>query len=176
MKSLLELLSEKHTDWIKMVRSFNHMPVDEATGYVHDMYIRMDKYVKEPERVIYENGEINTMFVYITLRNLYYRSKKNESKRTNPLSYDDETIEYQHDNEYDEVYGTNISDLEVDMRNTVNGWHAYDSKLFKLIYYDGNSMRHISRETNISMTSIFNTIKNCRNKLKEEYQQQYNNL
>jgi len=175
-RPLLELLADKHDDWIRMVRSFDRMSIDDANDFVQDMYLRLHKYVKTPERIIYENGEINTMFVYITLRNSYYRHTKNEKKRVQPLSYDDDTIEYKQSEEYDLQRGINLSNLEEDILKTVNGWHSYDSKLFKLIYYDGNSMRHISRETNISMTSIFNTIKNCRNKLKDEYNEQYKNL
>lgn len=44
----------------------------------------------------------------------------------------------------------------------------YDRDLFLLYANSGMSMRKISRETNISFMSIYNTIKKCQEKLKNQ--------
>ena len=44
----------------------------------------------------------------------------------------------------------------------------YDRDLFLLYANSGMSMRKISRETHISFTSIYNTIKKCQDKLKNQ--------
>jgi predicted DNA-binding protein YlxM (UPF0122 family) len=51
----------------------------------------------------------------------------------------------------------------------INSWHSYDAKLCNT-YYSGNmSLRQISKGTNISLTSIFNSIKNYRAILKDKF-------
>jgi len=44
----------------------------------------------------------------------------------------------------------------------------YDRDLFLLYANSGMSMRKIARETNISFMSIYNTIKKCQEKLKNQ--------
>jgi predicted DNA-binding protein YlxM (UPF0122 family) len=55
----------------------------------------------------------------------------------------------------------------------VSNWHWYDQKLFKLYKDSDLSMREISKETNISVTSIFNTIKNCKTRINESVGETY---
>jgi predicted DNA-binding protein YlxM (UPF0122 family) len=55
----------------------------------------------------------------------------------------------------------------------MDNWHWYDSMLFK-VYKEGNaSMRDIAKDSGISLTSIFNTLKNCKERLKEEVGEDY---
>jgi predicted DNA-binding protein YlxM (UPF0122 family) len=46
--------------------------------------------------------------------------------------------------------------------------HFYDKTLFKIYYESDHSIRSLSESTSISTTSIFNTIKNVRNYIKDE--------
>lgn len=51
----------------------------------------------------------------------------------------------------------------------VDDWdHWYDRKLFGLYYLSDMSMRDIAAKTNISLTSIFNSCKNYKNKITNE--------
>jgi predicted DNA-binding protein YlxM (UPF0122 family) len=47
----------------------------------------------------------------------------------------------------------------------ISTWDYYDQMLFSVYLKKGISMRKMSRESGISFTSIYNTIRNCKNKL-----------
>jgi transposase-like protein len=56
--------------------------------------------------------------------------------------------------------------------------YPYNKELFNLYANSAMSMRCISSVTNISLTSIFNTLKNCREQLSDELREDiedYNN-
>ena len=72
---ILEILSKKHNEWLRMAMSFG-ADRDTAQDLVQDMYLRMHKYVENPERIMYNEDEVNTYFVFVVLRNLYVSSKK----------------------------------------------------------------------------------------------------
>ena len=69
-----DILAKNHKEWIKMATSICK-DVNLANDIVQDMYVRLNKYVDNPEKII-KNGEVNPFFIYITLRNLFYDSKK----------------------------------------------------------------------------------------------------
>jgi DNA-directed RNA polymerase specialized sigma24 family protein len=48
----------------------------------------------------------------------------------------------------------------------VDSWHWYDQKLFELYRDTDLSIRDIAAETTISSSSIFNTLKNCKEKIR----------
>ena len=52
-------------------------------------------------------------------------------------------------------------------------WHWYDEMLFKHYFDSGMSMRELADETRISTSSIFQTIKYCKGKLKENLNEDY---
>ena len=47
----------------------------------------------------------------------------------------------------------------------IQTWEDYERMLFMVYVNKGVSMRKMSRESGISFTSIYNTIKNCKKKL-----------
>jgi predicted DNA-binding protein YlxM (UPF0122 family) len=55
----------------------------------------------------------------------------------------------------------------------VNEWHWYDHKMFEIYMNSDMSMRDISRETTISLSSIFNTIKNGKDRIKDRFKEDY---
>ena len=75
---ILELLSQRHEEWLKMARSFG-TDTHEAEDLVQEMYLRMYKYIDNPERIMYNETEVNTYFVFVVLRNLFFSSKKSLS-------------------------------------------------------------------------------------------------
>jgi hypothetical protein len=55
----------------------------------------------------------------------------------------------------------------------IDNWHWYDKKLFKLYRDTDLSMRDIASETNISLISIFHSIKNYKEILKNKFEKDY---
>ena len=55
----------------------------------------------------------------------------------------------------------------------IDGFNWYDRKLWKLYSQTDMSIRKIASETNISWVSIFNSLKNIKNKLKSSLEEDY---
>ena len=166
---ILELLAKKHIDWIKMVQSFGCDPI-LAEDIVQEMYIRLHKYIDDPERIMY-GEEVNTYFVYITLRNMYNTIKKIQSRVefVDLQEVEDELI-------FEDVNYENFQsfdDLIEKIWEDVEDWHWYDKKMFQLYHNSPMSIRTIADETKISARSIFNTLKNGRERIQEICEEEY---
>lgn len=67
------------------------------------------------------------------------------------------------------IYFEPETKIDEDIYDYIDTWHPYDRKLF-LTYINNNfSMRELANQTGISLTSIFNTIKNCNENLKKRF-------
>jgi len=168
---ILELLSKRHEEWLKMARSFG-TETHEAEDLVQEMYLRMYKYVENPEKIMYNDKEVNTYFVFVVLRNLFFSSKKSLSslmslhiEELNDLDGEIENVNY----EYEQAHKNLINDLW----DEVETWHWYDTKLFKLYHNTDMTIKKISQETKISERSIWNTLDNGRKKIKQKQEKSY---
>lgn len=163
---LLELLATKHKDWVRMVRSFG-CPEHLAEDMVQEMYLRLHRYSVEPEKIMYKD-EVNTFFVYVTLRNLWVDYTKVKKR-----------IEF-FDQAPKDTYGQYYPSQEVELQELVEeiwkevkSWHWYDEKLFSIYVQTEMSMRDLSKETKISLRSIFNTIKNGKERIQTSCKEAY---
>ena len=169
--NILDILANKHNEWIKMAKSFK-LNNNDANELVQEMY-----------RIMYNEKEINTFYIYITLRNLYY-SKCSSYKRKNIKVFTDidqekynyiiNNIAYNED-EINKNYNKKV-DLEAlydKIDEIIDDWYWYDKKLTKLYLSTNMSMRDISKETKISLSSIFNTLTNAKEKIRKESKEEY---
>jgi DNA-directed RNA polymerase specialized sigma24 family protein len=51
-----------------------------AEDLVQEMYVRLHKYVDDPQKIMYSETEVNTFFVYVSLRNMYTSLMKAKSR------------------------------------------------------------------------------------------------
>ena len=180
--NVLDILAKKHNEWIKMAKSFK-LNNNDANELVQEMYLRMYDYTKDVNRIMYNEKEINTFYIYITLRNLYY-SKCSSYKRKNIKVFTDidqekynyiiNNIAYNED-EINKNYNKKV-DLEAlydKIDEIIDDWYWYDKKLTKLYLSTNMSMRDISKETKISLSSIFNTLTNAKEKIRKESKEEY---
>tara|TARA_R110000822_G_scaffold59111_3_gene147703 strand:+ start:2591 stop:3079 length:489 start_codon:yes stop_codon:yes gene_type:complete len=154
-----------------MAKSFGTQ-THEAEDLVQEMYLRMYKYVETPEKIMYNETELNTYFVFVVLRNLFFSSKKSLSslmslhiEELNDLDGEIENVNY----EYEEAHKNLINDLW----DEVETWHWYDTKLFKLYHNTDMTIKKLSQETKISERSIWNTLDNGRKKIKQKQEKSY---
>ena len=152
------------------------IPEDMVEDFVHEAYLRLNKYVDNPEKIMYNETEVNKFYVYVTIKNLWSDYSKAKSKYTvyRIDNYDGEYYfnvpewavyeEVNYDREKAEEYLLSKIEKEVD------SWdHWYDKKLFKLYYKTDISMRKLANETKISVTSIFNSCKNYKDIIKTKF-------
>jgi hypothetical protein len=224
-KNVLEVLAEKHDEWIYMALSLG-VCKDDANELVSGMYLKLYDYVKSVDRIMYSETEVNTFYVYKTIQNLFKTGYHLNGKKGGMLrnkvvrvqddyfyeKMEDEFIPFENsDSEYEEdasLYTqiqevlntesvTNTSDLAdrgntesffdaafgnvvEDVKCISDTWRWYDKKMFRLHFaelYDdearGMSMRTIAKRTNISLKSVFLTLKACKLRVREEFQADY---
>ena len=172
---MLEILSKNHKVWVAMGLSLG-IPDDMVEDFVHETYLRLNKYIDNPEKIMYNETEVNKFYVYITIKNLWSDYNKAKSKYT-VYKIDDYNNDYAFDTSdnivYEEVnYEKEIAQEYIldKISKEVESWdHWYDKKLFKLYYNTDMSMRKLASETSISVTSIFNSCKNYKEILRSKF-------
>ena len=170
--TVLHLLATKHKEWVKMAHSFG--AGSYAEDIVQEMYIRLNKYVEDPERIMYK-GEPNKLFVWVTLRNMV----RNHQNKKDLMVYSGDMVEYDQEEDlfdYDEAYG--FEKLIEKIWESTSELHWYDKKMFEIYHTTDMSMRDIENETKISLYSIFDTLKKTKQYVTEtnkEHYQDYEN-
>jgi RNA polymerase sigma factor (sigma-70 family) len=162
----LNIVAKHHKEYVRIVESFGEYFY--AEDIVQESYLRMLKYCK-PESII-TNGSVNKSYVYFVLRNMYLDFEKHKAKHPKvsleeigQLTYDDTQL--QKHEAYEEILHL--------INNEVQTWHWYDQMLFDLYKRTGKSIRDLSAETKISTKSIFQTLKHCKDRLKENVGEDY---
>lgn len=182
---ILNILSKRHREWVKMAKSFN-LSDNDANEIVQEMYLRLYNYTKSVDKIMYNKEEVNTFYIYITLRNLFYSKFTNYGKSKNKkmiLFSDIDEDKFNSlinrmvdDNqEYDDNIKKkiNLEQLCDKIDSIIEDWYWYDKKLTKLYFNTKMSMRDISKETKISLSSIFNTLTNAKEKIRNETKEEY---
>ena len=169
---VIDILADKHYDWIAMAKSFG-VDDDQANELVQQMYVRITDYVDDPEKILYNETEVNTYYVYVTLRNLFLSTIRHKAKVVY-LSDGDlniSALQIPDDVKYEEkIKFEKVMDKVEDI---VEDWYWYDKKIFNIHFYEEMSMRKIARNTKISLSSIFNTLSNGKAKIKEGAIEEY---
>jgi RNA polymerase sigma factor (sigma-70 family) len=162
---LLEKIAQRHEFWIQTVKTFGVK--DYAEDIVQEMYLKAWKYI---EAGTLREDTVNT-YVYTILRSLSVDLQR-EVKRKPMISIDEDSsvnlIQEPEDPTKEDAF-TKITDR---LQEEIDSWHWFDKMLFKDIYIDQDkSMREIHKNTNISLATIFNTIKRCKQKCYENVQE-----
>ena len=139
-----------------------------AEDIVQEMYLRLDKY-SAAEKCI-TNGKVNKHYIWRIL----YSLSKDYFKESNKVKNVDLDTVYslsvdQEDTEKEDAYERVMQKMfrELDNLDTDEGY-KYNKELFTLYADSLMSMRKLSAATNISLTSIFHTLKNCKIYLSDE--------
>jgi DNA-directed RNA polymerase specialized sigma24 family protein len=162
----LEQVAKHHKEWIEVIYKLGE--TDYAEDIVQESYMALIKYADE-KKLIDENGKVRKGYMFFTLRSLYYQFY-NKKNKINKVSFD-EQWEIFDDSNLDEHEAYNDICLMIDKE--LETWHWYDRKLFKLYRDSDMSMRDIAKETNISLISIFHSIKNYKEILNSKFEQEY---
>ena len=162
----IEKVAKRHKEWVGIIHKFGEF--DYAEDIVQETYIALMKYADE-SKIIDENGAVRHGYVYFTLKSLFFQFYNKKMKITKvPF---DEQWELFDDSNIGEQEAYNDICMLID--DELENWHWYDKKLFKLYRDTDLSMRDIASETNISLMSIFNSLKNHKEILKEKFQKDY---
>jgi DNA-directed RNA polymerase specialized sigma24 family protein len=137
--------------------------VEDAKDLVQDMYIRLDRLVKDPQKMMY-GDEVNRYYVWTTLRNMYFsKLKKDRASIFYELRDSDESEIDDYDTLEDDAFRSITDKID----NITSKWTIYDKRLFELYFIEGLSLRAISKGSKIGLTSIHTSILNYKQILRE---------
>ena len=175
---MLEDIANEHKLWIKYCLNFG-VPHAIAEDLVQDMYLRINRLVKDESKVYYKgNDKINHFFIWTTLKNMWITRCKRE--RRNPLVrlVDVDFQEEWYLNHIDSVENREelmAVDRMIDkIYDEVSTWeHWYDRELFRVYFGSHVGLRQLSRDTTISLSSLHNSIKKYKLNLKEKFREDW---
>ena len=153
----LAKVAKYHNEYVKIVRSWGE--VDYAEDIVQETYLKLLRYTTE-EKII-NNGKVSKTYVWYVLRSVYVEYLRSKSKLEKVEL--NKNIEYTNELEEEYAYGMVLERID----REIESWHYFDTLLFRHYIASGKSMRDIANDTNISLRTIFDTIKQCKLRIKE---------
>ncbi len=161
-KSLVEIAYNKHKDWINIVKSFG-CNSSVAEDIVQEMYIQLHLDVQKGLDLWY-GEEVNTYYCYKVLRGIYLNIYKKEAKQIKMYLEDINELKQAEELGIDEVeYAKRKGKID----DILNQMFWYDRKVFE-ICASGKSVAKLSRDTNISYYSLYNTYTNAKKFIKDQ--------
>ena len=164
---------------------------DTAKDLVQEMYIQIDTYLKKHNTsIMYNDNEINHYFVYVTLYNMFCNLKRAE-KKVNLVSLDympelsDEPYNETENEDYQNYRAIQewflhddflaFTQIVKDEENVLEDYdrekmyNFYQRKIFEEVFLNNKKISKLSRDTNISYYSLYNTVQNIKQQIKEYY-------
>ena len=154
-----------HTEWVQVVNTFGEYFY--AEDVVQEVYIRLINYSREEQCIV--DGNINKAYMYYVLRNTYLLLNRNYKPtfvsidNAFGIAADSEQILYAY------------KQLEDSIDSEVAKWHWYDQIVWGRHRDMNLSIRKIADKTKISSKSIFNTLKSCKQRIREAAQDEWEN-
>lgn len=153
---ILKKLFERHKDWCDIVESFGCNP-ETAEDIVQTMYLRIGKLVADGKDITFGN-DVNHFYIFRTLTTIFLDYKRRERKE-GEFDFDNYDIEDEQEVEYKKKYEIILEELD--------NMYWYDKKVYEIIE-SGESISELSRKTNISYYSLYNTYKKVKKYLKDK--------
>ena len=153
---ILEKLFERHKDWCDIVQSFG-CNRDTAEDIVQDMYLRIGRLVNEGKDITF-GDDVNHFYIFRTLTTLFLDHKRRERKEGD-FDFEEYDVEDSEVVEYEKKYEKILKELD--------SMYWYDKNVYEIIE-GGVSIKALSRKTNISYYSLYNTYKKVKNYLKSK--------
>jgi tetrahydromethanopterin S-methyltransferase subunit G len=154
---MLQKIFKDHKKWINTTKRMGCIQ-EEAEDIVGEMYCIIGKMLNNGLDISY-GDEVNYYYIYMTLRTSFLQMKNKQSKMNNvsldfALELEDcEYIDFESENEK--------------VEEALDKMHWYDKKVYNMLQ-DECSIRELSKKTNISYHSLYNTFRKVKEELKRE--------
>ena len=165
--SILTKLEVHRIKWIQMLTNMgcNEEFIEDV---IHDMYLKIYK-MKDHEKIVREDGDVNIFYIYRTLNSCFINHVNENANVSLGNIYTDLLV----DDPLDVDAEVELMSLYMDMLDEMNEFGQYGSKLCKVYLPTDRSLRQIASESGISLTSIYNSVKQYKAILREEFKEQY---
>ena len=151
---MFEKIYQDHAKWINTTLKFG-CTKEEAEDIVGNMYVIIGGMLNKGLNISY-GDEVNYYYVYKTLKTSFlqmYNRKKKEKNVSLDLILDIESGDYIDFEDKNDLLNEELDEL-----------HWYDKKVFEIIQNE-YSITELSKKTNISYHSLYNTYRKTKQKL-----------
>jgi len=185
-ESILELVKNERV-WHNYLKSWG-CNIDTAKDLIQEMYIQIDTYLKKHKNsIMYNEKEVNFYFVYLTLYSMFKDLKRVEKRvkivTLESLEHFATEDQYSERDDYnnhkaiqewflheDYIEMTNLNNPKLKEYDKTKMFNFYQRKVFEEVFLNNKSISQLSRDTNISYYSLYNTVKNIRQQIKQLYE------
>lgn len=156
--SIEQKLTDRHQDWINIVRSFGIK--DYAEDLVQEMYVRVLKYIRQGKDLSYDD-DINYFYIYQMLRHMTINLQIKKGK-VNVINIDDYLNQIKRYNRIEE----DIQEKYNKVNKKLDEMFWYDSQVYRIIE-GGTSIKELSEKSHISYYSLYRTYNKVKKILKQ---------
>ena len=157
MKTQVEKAYDRHTKWLEITRSFGGLRETEVQDIVQEMYVLLIRNTQKGVDFSY-GDDINYYYCFRILRGLYVDLMRKKLRYT---FTDLEGIQISETNE------VNYVETYEKIQKALKQIFWYDRTVYEIIERQGISISELSRKTDISYYSLYNTYTKVKSKLKE---------
>ncbi len=157
MKTQVEKAYDRHTKWLDITRSFGGLRETEVQDIVQEMYVLLIRNTQKGVDFSY-GDDINYYYCFRILRGLYVDLMRKK------LRYTFTDLEGLQISETNEV---NYVETYEKIQKALKQIFWYDRTVYEIIERQGISISELSRKTDISYYSLYNTYTKVKSKLKE---------
>ena len=165
----LEHIAHMDVKWRKMA-NYLGARYGDIDDVVQTMYLRVAEIQTRDgnlNRIESPNGGVNTFYIFKIIQSEVINIYRAESKtidhqpQFNPIDAPEEA-EYK----YQALMGR--------IKQVIDTMHEYDQMILELYFVYGHSLRQIEKRTGITVTSVYNTLKNAKQHIKNHSIELYN--
>lgn len=164
----MEYIASRQNEWIKLARYFG-ADDHEVEDVVQNFYLKIVEMKDRDgnlDRITHYSGGINSIYIFKIIQTCTIDVKR-ELKRS-------QIVEEPEDEMPDpELIESEYEKLMAKIKDVIDGMNDYDIMMLELHFVFGHSMREIEKRTGIPTHSVFNTLKNAKNKIKNEAKKEY---
>ena len=167
MKTTLQKIAEKNSDWVNVCISFgcNKSTAEDLT---QEMYLKLATILQNNQNlnIYYNDTEINHFYIYRVLKSLFIDLCRKEAKITKVnIEHLERYVEEEEIKEYKDIEGK-MKQLDT----LIDKLYWYDAKVWRLIAEEKMSIAELSKQSGISYYSLYNTYKNVKSLIKNNIQ------
>lgn len=171
----LSEVAKYHKEWIRTVTALGGGSYSE--DIVQEMYIKLYKYA-DANKII-KNGILQKGYVFFALKSIIYTLAKEKSlilKENIDNHHIPDTTNHEEEQAF-QKFSNKIDDylhsLEKKSKTENNERYWYDGKMFQMYKDNDLSMRKLAKLSGISWVSIFHTLKNVKQDLRNNFQEDW---
>ena len=158
---VLEILARDHSKWCNFVAKNLEANEAIAEDIVQDAYLKVAA-MKDPNKFLYGDDQINYWYFIQVLNSIYIDKTRKVGLETIP--YEDLSIQYlevdmEMEEAFERLYNKAIAEI--------NEFGRYGSILSQMYFKTRYSLRDLSSMAEVSLTSIYNSIRSYRQDLRD---------